>query len=166
MRFERLAIRIPSGMKYIHLVERFIEEICDRYNIGMDYYGNITAAVMEAVENSIVHGNKMKEDKMIDLLFEAKPGKLIFQIQDEGDGFSYNRISDPTDTTLSSSDLQGRGLFIIRHLADEVHFNEKGNCIKLHFRISGMREAVNIDRQKKMESFKKAEKKPFHEKNR
>lgn len=166
MRFERLAIRIPSGMKHIHLVERFIEEICDRYNIGMDYYGNITAAVMEAVENSIVHGNGMQEDKMIDLLFEAKPGRLIFQIQDEGDGFNYNKISDPTDTTQSSSELQGRGLFIIRRLADEVHFNEKGNCIKLHFRIIGMREAVNIDRQKKMESFKKTEKKPSHENNR
>ena len=166
MRFERLAIRIPSGMKYIHLVERFIEEICDRYNIGMDYYGNITAAVMEAVENSIVHGNGMQEDKMIDLVFEAKPGRLIFQIQDEGDGFNYLDISDPTDTTHSSSELQGRGLFIIRRLADEVHFNEKRNCIKLFFRIRGMREAVHIDRQKKMESFKQAEKKPSHEKNR
>ena len=166
MRFERLAIRIPSGMKYIHLVERFIEEICDRYNITMDYYGNITAAVMEAVENSIIHGNGMQEDKMIDLFFEAKPGRLIFQIQDEGDGFDYNQITDPTDTNQLSSELQGRGLFVIRRLADEVHFNEKGNCIKLYFRISGMREAINIDRQKKMESFKKTEKKPSHEKNR
>jgi serine/threonine-protein kinase RsbW len=153
-------------MKYIHLVERFIEEICDRYNIGMDYYGNITAALMEAVENSIVHGNGMQEEKMIDILFEAKPGRLIFQIQDEGEGFDYTTISDPTDTTLSSSEIQGRGLFIIRRLADEVRFNEKGNSIKLHFRISGMHETVHIDRQKKMESFKKTVKKPSHENNR
>ncbi len=166
MRFERLSIRIPSGMKYIHLVERFIEEICDRYNIGTDYYGNITAAVMEAVENSIIHGNRLQEEKMIDILFEAKPGKLIFQIQDEGEGFIYHEITDPTDTSLSISDPRGRGLFIIRHLADEVQFNEKGNCIKLHFNISGIREEVNIDRQKKMESFKKMEKKPSHKNNR
>ncbi|MDD5693758.1 MAG: ATP-binding protein [Bacteroidales bacterium] len=166
MRFERLAIRIPSGIKHIHLVERFLEEICDRYNIGMDYYGNITAAVMEAVENSIIHGNKMDEGKMIDILFEAKPGKLIFKIQDEGEGFPYLEVTDPTDTSISASDLQGRGLFIIRHLADEVHFNEKGNCIKLHFSISGIREEVNQDRRKKMASFKQSTRRSTHEKNR
>ncbi len=166
MRFERLAIRIPSGMKHIHLVERFLEEICDRYNIGMDYYGNITAAVMEALENSIIHGNRMDEEKMIDIFFEAKPGELIFQIQDEGEGFPYREITDPTDTSIPVSDLQGRGLYIIRHLADQVHFNEKGNSIKLHFTISGIREEVNQDRQKKMASFKRSTRKSTHEKKR
>lgn len=166
MRFERLAIRIPSGMKHLHLVERFLEEICDRYNIGMDYYGNITAAVMEAVENSLIHGNKMDEGKMIDILFEAKPGKLVFHIQDEGEGFPFREITDPTEPSLPASGLQGRGLFIIRRLADEVHFNEKGNCIKLYFTVSGIREEVNLDRQKKMASFKKSARKSTHEKNR
>lgn len=166
MRFERHEIGIPSGMKHIYLVERFIEEICDRYNIGNDYYGHILPAVMEAVENGIVHGNRSDEQKKIRILFEAKPGELIFEIQDEGEGFLYNAVSDPTDTSVPISGQEGRGLYIIRSLADEVGFNEKGNAVRLHFRITGLRDIVHMERKKKMESFKEKDKKSSKEANR
>lgn len=166
MRFERHEIGIPAGIKHIYLAERFIEEICDRYNIGNDYYGHIVAAVMEAIENGIIHGNKNDEKKQIRILFEAKPGEMIFEIQDEGEGFSYTAVTDPTDASVPISGQEGRGLYIIRSLADEVRFNERGNTIRLHFRITGLRDKVHMERKKKMESFKEKDKKSSKEANR
>jgi serine/threonine-protein kinase RsbW len=153
MRFEKLAIEIPTGTSHIHRIERFIEEICDKYHIGNELYGNITAAIMEAVENSMVHGNRMDKSKMISIRFEAKPGELIFQVRDEGSGYNFNLITDPTDTSTSSDGIAGRGLYIIRKLTDGLRFNEQGNLIELHFKTSGIDDLTELERRKKMESF-------------
>jgi serine/threonine-protein kinase RsbW len=60
-------LKIKSDIKEIHEVEKFVEDICDYYNINNSYFGNIIVAVSEAVENSIVHGNKQDPSKSINI---------------------------------------------------------------------------------------------------
>jgi serine/threonine-protein kinase RsbW len=49
-------------------------------------------------------------------------------VADQGDGFDPAIVPDPTlPERLEEED--GRGLFLIRQLVDEVRFNDRGNAI-------------------------------------
>jgi len=53
---------------------------------------------------------------------------LTVQVCDQGDGFDPSVVPDPTEPNRLERD-DGRGLFLIRNLVDEVRFNERGNTI-------------------------------------
>ena len=82
----------------------------------------------EALTNALEHGNKFDQNKKIKIYIQAESQKLIFYIEDEGDGFQYKNLPDPTDP-LNMFNESGRGLFFIRNYADNVRFNKKGNGI-------------------------------------
>ncbi len=54
-------------------------------------------------------------------------------VVDDGHGFDTSRLPDPTHPDNLEREY-GRGLFVIRHLVDDVAFNEKGNGICLTLR--------------------------------
>ena len=92
---DKLQLIFPSLPENIHQVEKFVEDICDEYNINNTYFGNILVALTEAVENAIVHGNKNNPAKNVEIIFVSKPEGLSFTIKDEGKGFDINQIPDP-----------------------------------------------------------------------
>jgi len=128
-------IELPSKLDCISDIESFIDEICDKYEIGEDHYGNILIALTEAVNNAITHGNKLNPTKKVNLDMETQGNELNFIIRDEGDGFDFNNIPDPT-LPENVTKLNGRGVFLMKSLADEVDFEENGKIVKLKFSLS------------------------------
>ena len=104
-------------------------------NIKEDHYGNILIALTEAVNNAITHGNKLDPNKKVNLNMETTTEKVEFTIIDEGPGFNYNDIPDPT-LPENLEKLSGRGIFLMKSLADEVDFENNGAIIKLKFSLS------------------------------
>src|ERR1035437_8882038 len=90
-------IRISSKAENIILVERMIEDVCDLFNIGEDFYGNILVALTEAVNNAIYHGNGGNPNKNIDIYFKTSTNLVSFIVKDEGPGFNYSNLPDPTN---------------------------------------------------------------------
>lgn len=148
-------IIINSHANHIHKIEQFIEYIADEFNISNTYFGNIIIAVTEAVMNAIEHGNKQNEEKkiIVDFLQEAKG--LVFRITDEGIGFDFNSIPDPTDITQPNSNA-GRGLFLMKSLADELRFVDNGRVIELVFFISSINSEVSLRRLEQLKVYSKA----------
>ena len=128
-------LELASNIESISEIESFIDSICDKYSIGEDSYGNILIALTEAINNAITHGNKLNPDKIVNLNMETGKNQLYFTVIDEGDGFAYNNIPDPT-LPENLSKLRGRGVFLMKSLADEVEFEEEGRIVKLTFTIS------------------------------
>ena len=95
--------------------------------------------------------------------FESRPGELIFRIEDEGNGFDPQRIKDPTDVSGEIDEQAGRGLFMILRLADEVHFNEKGNQIEMIFKIKGISEELDKERKERFRGYKEGTEKEVSE---
>ena len=139
-------LTIQASIKNIHTVERFVENICDYYNINTDYFGHILTAVTEAVENAIFHGNNNNLNKKVFLRFDITPEGYIFRIKDEGAGFNLDAVPDPTDYKADFSKTEGRGLFIIKTLADVVNFYDNGACVELIFKISSITKQMSDDR--------------------
>lgn len=146
-------LSLKSTKENIHQVERFVEDICDEFNINNTYFGNILVALTEAVSNAIVHGNKNEINKDINITFESKPFGLSFTIKDQGEGFDFNNIPDPTDLAVELKEEEGRGIFLMKVLADEVNFLENGKSIELIFKISSINQELALERIKQLQLF-------------
>ena len=129
-------IELTSNIDSLLKIERFIDEICDQYELGEDQYGNILIALTEAVNNAITHGNKLDPNKKVNLNMETSTNDVEFIIEDEGLGFDFDNVPDPT-LPENIEKIRGRGIFLMKTLADKVAFENNGRIIKLNFSISG-----------------------------
>ncbi|MFN7837507.1 MAG: ATP-binding protein [Bacteroidota bacterium] len=123
---------ITSTSENIRLVERLVEDVCDVFNLNEDNYGNILIAVTEAVNNAIKHGNRNDSSKNVALSLSLAEGLIKFKVEDEGSGFDYHNLPDPT-TAENLEKPGGRGIFLMKHLADEVEFADNGKVVELSF---------------------------------
>lgn len=128
-------MQLPSQIESISQIESFIDDVCDQFSIGEDHYGNILIALTEAINNAITHGNKFDAAKKVNVEMESSPNELCFTISDEGEGFDFDNIPDPT-LPENITKINGRGVFLMKSLADEVIFDEKGTKTTLKFTIS------------------------------
>jgi serine/threonine-protein kinase RsbW len=132
---ETRSVIFPSVRENVSLVEKFVDEICQFYNIGDEHYGNILVALTEAVSNAIVHGNRLNPEKAVKFYYESKDSCLSFTVQDEGLGYNPDTLPDPTDPDNIESP-NGRGVFLMRKLSDEINFHDNGTRIELKFKIT------------------------------
>lgn len=130
-----LKIEIPSLAENIRIVESFIDNIKEEFQLNDDIYGNIMIAVTESVNNAIHHGNKGNKEKSVTLSLNVDDSTVHFIIEDKGEGFEYNHLPDPTSPE-NIDKPGGRGIFLMKHLADEVKFKGKGSVVELNFYIN------------------------------
>jgi serine/threonine-protein kinase RsbW len=126
-------LKINSNTQSLRLVERLIEDVCQIYGVNEDCYGNMLIAVTEAVNNAIVHGNRNDPDKFVRIGFESDEEQLVFSVTDEGEGFDYTSIPDPTDPS-NIEKISGRGVFLMSNLSDFIRFEQNGRKVLLGFR--------------------------------
>ena len=129
-------MQIVSQPESINLVEKLIDEIKSEYNIHEECYGNMLVAVTEAVNNAIQHGNKYDPEKMVHVAYEIEPDQIAFTVTDEGSGFDYINLPDPTDPENLEKPT-GRGVFLMKHLADQIIFSENRRVVELFFKTAG-----------------------------
>ena len=128
-------LNISSSSNNIRLVERLVEDVCEVFNVNEDSYGNILIALTEALNNDIYHGNKCDPEKKIKIGFESHDKDIQFTVTDEGIGFDYNNLPDPTDPR-NIDKPHGRGVFLMKNLADKVEFNNNGQVVLLTFNVN------------------------------
>ncbi|WP_421977567.1 ATP-binding protein [Roseivirga seohaensis] len=130
-----ISIEIPSLVENIRIVESFIDNAKEKYQLDDDLYGNIMIAVIESVNNAIIHGNQLEKNKFVHLSMILEETSVTFMIKDEGKGFVINDLPDPT-APENLAKPGGRGIFLMKHLADEVAFNDNGQEVKLTFYLN------------------------------
>jgi serine/threonine-protein kinase RsbW len=126
-------ISFSSDIKNISVVEQLIDDINKKYDLNKDIYGNILIAVLEAVTNSVIHGNKRNPEKKVNLQFAADEHNFKFIIEDEGAGFDFNNVPDPTKP-INVEKPHGRGIFLMIKLSDDIEFENKGRRVILKFK--------------------------------
>ncbi|NNE56107.1 MAG: ATP-binding protein [Flavobacteriales bacterium] len=123
---------LDSRTENISIVEQLVDEVCEQYKIKEDFYGNILISLTEAVNNAIVHGNKLDPDKRVHVKCATEDHILRFFITDEGPGFDYDNLPDPT-APENIEKPHGRGVFLMRNLADNCEFLDDGRMVKMEF---------------------------------
>ncbi|HRF14916.1 MAG TPA: ATP-binding protein [Bacteroidia bacterium] len=128
-------IQIESKPESIHIIERLVDDLKGEYNIHEDAYGNILVAVTEAVNNAIQHGNKYNPNLKVKISYEVESDTISFVITDQGKGFDYYNLPDPT-APENLEKPTGRGVFLMKHLADQIIFSNNGSSVELFFKTS------------------------------
>jgi serine/threonine-protein kinase RsbW len=97
---------------------------------------DIEIALREALANAAVHGNHEDPRKHVHVRCRCKADEDVsIVVQDEGQGFDPNAVPDPTSAeTIESS--HGRGIYLMKSLMDEVHFDHSGAVVYMRKKSS------------------------------
>ena len=127
-------IQIPSLSDNIRIIESFIDNAKDKFHLNDDIYGNIMISVTESVNNAIKHGNQSDVSRNVSISLTLNESQISFKVEDEGPGFDYDNLPDPT-APENIEKPGGRGIFLMKHLADEMIFSNNGSVVELVFYI-------------------------------
>lgn len=128
-------LSIPSTLENIQLVENFIEIITEKYHLSEKLLGKVTLSVIEAVNNAILSGNKENPQKAVKLTAICNARSVIITVEDEGEGFDFSKIPDPT-TPKRFMKESGRGLYLMSKLTDELIFDKNGAKVIMSFTLN------------------------------
>ena len=126
-------LAIKSEKSELERVDKFLKEIFKKKNIQNRYFNKIFLCVSEAVMNAIEHGNRNICSRKIVIYVDYTQNYMNIRIMDEGEGFNYENITNPTNEDNIKKE-SGRGIFIINAFADSLEYNKKGNIV--HFKIN------------------------------
>jgi CheY-like chemotaxis protein len=147
---------LPSKLAYIAPLIGHLQESLTRVKL-LDENGLIRVAVClrEALTNAIIHGNLEVDsasreadekgyyqlieqradeepygDRYVHVTARESCEEASFTIRDEGAGFDFRSLPDPTDPA-NLERVSGRGMLLIQTFMDEVRHNASGNEITM-----------------------------------
>lgn len=132
---ERVAFKMPSELRHLDGVLDYLNERMLRLGIVTPGDSEVLIALDEAIVNAIKHGNKSDSRKAVHIVAEFSVEGVRFTVADEGTGFELEKVPDPTQP-CRLLEPNGRGLLLIRHIMDEVCFNQSGNRLEMFKRAS------------------------------
>lgn len=122
--------RLPSRLEHVNA---FIKEALDQFgrlSLPEDDVFHLKLALEEALTNAMRHGNRLDPDLFVDVSVELERERLVMSVKDEGGGFDFSKIPDPTQQD-NKEKPSGRGVFLIKQLMNEVEFFDGGSGIKM-----------------------------------
>ncbi len=115
-------IEIPSDLDYVQDVSRRIISVLQKYRLPESLLMDMRLLVEEAVINGIRHGNQFASDRFVLIEYKASPQEILITVRDEGEGFDFESV-------------EGKGLKLIKSIADEVEFSRGGSQITIRKRF-------------------------------
>ena len=129
-------LEVPSDFEHLGQVEGLIDRICAAHGVSEDDYGNVLIAVTEAFNNAIVHGHALDKGKNVGLVVSKGGTEICFSVTDSGKGFDFDNVDDPTAPANIEKE-NGRGIYLMRHLADRVEYEKDGREANMFFKLNG-----------------------------
>ena len=127
-----LELDVEASYDHLEKFANLVEESAHRMGMSEDEEVDLMIAVMEAVNNAILHGNKEDDQKRVWMKIETSESEMMVWVQDEGAGFQRDLLPNP----LSEENLMkesGRGILMMQAFMDEIDFsqNEKGLLVTM-----------------------------------
>ena len=127
-------ISFISRLENLVFAERLIKDLIADSKYSKELCNDINLAVTEAIVNAIVHGNRMNPKKFVYVMAKIEGGTAFFTIRDEGKGFDFNSLADPT-TKENIEEPNGRGVFLMHKLATKVTYLDHGRIVNMEFKL-------------------------------
>jgi len=117
-------------------IEKFLRSLRKKVEIDDGAMYRLLVSCTEAVNNAIVHGNKLSKDKKVSVIFRIGKHVLTVRVKDEGKGFNVSKVPNPLNERNILKE-NGRGIFLMRALMDKVKFKKLkfGHVVELQLRI-------------------------------
>jgi serine/threonine-protein kinase RsbW len=126
-----LVFELPNDLLCIEEAVEFVLARCSTCEeVARKLRLNFRVSLVEALSNAMIYGNGRDPDKRVRLEVTMMTGRVTARVTDQGPGFDPQGVPDPT-TPDNLCREGGRGLFLMRKLMDEVHYNDQGNSVTL-----------------------------------
>lgn len=98
------------------------------------------AALKEAIDNAVLHGNKHDPEKTVSVNFVVDPRKVTLLIEDEGPGFDYeyfvSQLStqeafDRAKARIRAGGRGGLGILLMYKCSDRLEYSGRGNIVRI-----------------------------------
>ncbi|MEI7660728.1 MAG: hypothetical protein WCK34_00950 [Bacteroidota bacterium] len=142
---------VITGLKELSKLERFVEDICEYYNVNNDYFGNILLAATEAAE-ILFSLNESGNNGKIAVKFERTGKGLVFKIRLESGDDPALEQEDVLDREIRRHKLS-KEIFIIKALTDEITISINAKSIILVFYVSSMNFEKSLYRINKLKEY-------------
>ncbi len=120
---ETIAVRMPSRLELLGVLDRVAETLCERLAFDEDARSQITMSVIEAGTNAIQHGHHRDARLPVDVEFHVHPETLEIVVHDTGPGFDIKAINGDMTSPEHLLDPRGRCIYIMRTCMDRVEFD-------------------------------------------
>jgi serine/threonine-protein kinase RsbW len=130
-----LVLDIPSDLSSIEETVEYVMQRCRRCGENPKRLRlNLRVGLAEALANAMLYGNGKDPAKRVKMEVDFHDSAITARITDQGPGFNPMAVPDPT-IPANLTRAEGRGIFLMRKLLDEVHFNDQGNSVTLVLRL-------------------------------
>jgi serine/threonine-protein kinase RsbW len=124
---QALPSRIPIISPFVEQLMCFVARFRNSDGSELD----VEMALREALANAIVHGNRQDSRKCVYVTCRCTiDGEVSIRVEDEGQGFDPDAVADPT-TAENRLLTQGRGIYLMKTLMDEVRFEQHGAVVRM-----------------------------------
>lgn len=114
------------------LIDRLLDE-AEQLGYGNSAIFAVRLAIEEAITNAFEHGHEgLSRDLTVRVEYRVTPECIDIAIEDQGRGFAPERLPDPT-LLENLSKPSGRGVMLMKAYMSEVHFNRKGNRVRMRY---------------------------------
>ncbi len=127
---QTVRFEVPSSLDYVTGAANQLVELFVRCGIITLEELNIKIALVEALTNAMEHGHAFEANLRVQVEAKIDDRRGEIKITDHGKGFDHRHLPDPT-APENLFKPRGRGIYMMYRLMDEVHFNRKGNSVRL-----------------------------------
>jgi len=129
-----LRLAVPSAVQHVEEVVEVVTRHCEaRFADPRAIRFNLRVALAEVLANAILYGNRSDPARLVSVRVRTGHHLVEVDVEDEGEGFDPDQVPDPT-APERLHEPGGRGVYLVRRLMDEVHFNARGNGVRMLLR--------------------------------
>jgi CheY-like chemotaxis protein/anti-sigma regulatory factor (Ser/Thr protein kinase) len=126
----------PSHFEYVERFQRFVQQLYET-ELSREEVEDVRVAIDEIGQNAVEWGNREDASKNVHLSYCLFHDRVVFKIEDEGEGFDIAKLRDPSKDPLAHimeriSDgkrMGGYGIFMSRSIMDDIQYSERGNIV-------------------------------------
>jgi CheY-like chemotaxis protein/anti-sigma regulatory factor (Ser/Thr protein kinase) len=133
--------QLRSAPRYLEELNQLLAALFRFTGLSPGQARHLTLAVRELGANAIEWGHQNQPDRIVTVTYRIDAAKVSIVVRDTGPGFDPNnmphaaRPHDPAGHVAVRETLGiregGLGILMVRGLVDELHYNDKGNEVRL-----------------------------------
>jgi len=122
------SVRFSAKFEFLDEIREFVGDIARAGGFGDKDVYNIQLAADEAASNIIEHAYEGVSNGVLELSCGVKSNVITIILVDYGESFDPSEIPLPDlKADLSERKIGGLGIFLMRKLMDEVHYEARPN---------------------------------------
>ena len=136
----QVKIQFRSTTETLVKAQAFVKGLMEQSGLAGDAETAMSAAVSEAMQNAVQHGNRRQADKTVTVNCILTPKKVTAYVEDEGAGFdtatqlAKAEGAAPIDAALGGAAGPGHGglgLTLMKKCVDDMKYLDRGRIVKL-----------------------------------